>query len=276
MFIYFILTCICAGLSVLVLPKSRDVVINQSKAIFNYAHWTLIWTILFVYSIEVSAFAVFFGQLFKRRIYFSIVAYSIRDYFLSCSFIGKTSRCSCLDHHIYRLLSCSTAGTKICSLPVSKHWTALLHSTSTAIWTSKWLVHCRMKASDNMWPIVVGDIATLQQLYSNIFDYPLYIGVCLLLMLVYSVIYFLLAIYVERLNPGEFGVSQPWNYLWKRSHSKSSILRRGTNGSDDGYAKTRNSSAHGNHWLELSRSDRQKTAAMSIDHLNKVIISFLQ
>ena len=95
-------------------------------------------------------------------------------------------------------------------------------------------------------------------------------------MLVYSVIYFLLAIYVERLNPGEFGVSQPWNYLWKRSHSKSSILRRGTNGSDDGYAKTRNSSAHGNHWLELSRSDRQKTAAMSIDHLNKVIISFLQ
>ena len=37
-------------------------------------------------------------------------------------------------------------------------------------------------------------------------------------MLVYSAIYLLLAIYVERLNPGEFGVSQSWNYICKRSN----------------------------------------------------------
>ena len=55
-------------------------------------------------------------------------------------------------------------------------------------------------------------MATFAQLYSNLFDYPLYIGVCLLLMLVYSFIYMLLAVYVERINPGEFGVAQPWYY----------------------------------------------------------------
>ncbi|CAF3997885.1 unnamed protein product [Rotaria sp. Silwood2] len=33
----------------------------------------------------------------------------------------------------------------------------------------------------------------------------------------YSVIYMLLAIYIERINPGEFGVAQPWNYLFRKS-----------------------------------------------------------
>lgn len=67
MFIYFILTCICAGLSVVVLAKSGSLAASVSKAVFNYSNWTLIWTILFVYAIETSVFAVFFGQLFKRR-----------------------------------------------------------------------------------------------------------------------------------------------------------------------------------------------------------------
>ena len=60
MCVYFILTCITTGLSVISLSS------DQKKAVFNYVHWTVIWTILFVYSIQVSTFAVFFGQLFKR------------------------------------------------------------------------------------------------------------------------------------------------------------------------------------------------------------------
>ena len=59
-------------------------------------------------------------------------------------------------------------------------------------------------------------MATVAQLYSNLFDYPLYIGLCLLLMLVYSFIYMLLAVYVERINPGEFGVAQPWYYPFRK------------------------------------------------------------
>ncbi len=35
------------------------------------------------------------------------------------------------------------------------------------------------------------------------------------MMLVYSCIYMLLAVYVERINPGEFGVAQPWYYVFK-------------------------------------------------------------
>jgi hypothetical protein len=66
MFIYFILTVACTGLSSVVFTSSGARWNSVSKAVFNYTHWTLLWTILFVYSIQVSAFAVFFGQFFQR------------------------------------------------------------------------------------------------------------------------------------------------------------------------------------------------------------------
>ena len=51
-------------------------------------------------------------------------------------------------------------------------------------------------------PCRIGSTTTLAQFYSNLFTYRLYIGVCLLLMLIYSVMYLLLAEFVERVNPG--------------------------------------------------------------------------
>jgi len=66
MFIYFILTGISTGLSLVIFKSSGARWNSVSKAVFNYSHWTLIWTILFVYAIQVSTFAVFFGQFFKR------------------------------------------------------------------------------------------------------------------------------------------------------------------------------------------------------------------
>lgn len=112
-------------------------------------------------------------------------------------------------------------------------------------------------------------MATFQQLYSNIFDYPLYIGICLLLMLIYSVIYMLLAIYVERLNPGEFGVSQPWNYIFKKSYWTSGTVRPSTD--ENNIDVIPNGMSNENHWIELNTMEKRRSPAMSIDHLNKVI-----
>ncbi len=67
MLIYVVLTGVVTGFSMLVLPSSGARVNSMSKALFNYTHWTLLWTILFVYSIQVSTFSVLFGQFFKRR-----------------------------------------------------------------------------------------------------------------------------------------------------------------------------------------------------------------
>jgi hypothetical protein len=67
MLIYFILTIVVTALSMVVLPSSGSRRNSVSKALFNKTHWSVIWTILFIYSIQVSAFSVLFGQFFKRR-----------------------------------------------------------------------------------------------------------------------------------------------------------------------------------------------------------------
>ncbi len=113
--------------------------------------------------------------------------------------------------------------------------------------------------------LCIAGMVTFSQLYSNVFDYPLYIGLCLLLMLIYSVIYMFLAIYVERLNPGEFGISQPWNYLFKKSYWTKSATVQPTDNSD----KIQNGIPNDNHWIELNNMEKKKNPAMSIDHLTK-------
>ncbi len=67
MLIYFVLIGVVTGLSMLVFPSTGFRSNSVSRRLFNYTNWTVIWTILFVYSIQVSAFSVLFGQFFKRR-----------------------------------------------------------------------------------------------------------------------------------------------------------------------------------------------------------------
>jgi ATP-binding cassette subfamily A (ABC1) protein 3 len=114
-------------------------------------------------------------------------------------------------------------------------------------------------------------ITTFQQLYSNLYPYPLHIGVCLLIMLIYSAIYLLLAIYIERINPGEFGVAQPWNYLFKKSfwkpHATSTVQPLNTNGrltNQNGETDRQNS------WIELKQMTNIKSPSVTISNLTKV------
>ena len=107
---------------------------------------------------------------------------------------------------------------------------------------------------------------TFNELYTNIFDYSLYVGICLLMMLIYSVIYVFLATYLERINPGEFGIAQPWNYLFKKSYwnpSSSSIIQPSEIEQRAPVSQT--------HWIEMEPRDRKKlTPTMTINHLTKV------
>ncbi|CAF3411038.1 unnamed protein product [Rotaria socialis] len=110
---------------------------------------------------------------------------------------------------------------------------------------------------------------TYSELYSNLFTYPLYIGICLLLMLVYSIIYMLLAIYIERINPGSFGISQPWNYLCKIGYwkSRSSSCIKHIN-----ISKTQRKNEpiiEKNHWIESSALARAKLPILSIHNMTK-------
>lgn len=90
-------------------------------------------------------------------------------------------------------------------------------------------------------------------------------------MLIYSVIYLLLAIYIERINPGEFGVAQPWNYLFKksywRSHAVASIQPLDA-GEKPGF---HNGGIHGeNQWIEWNSTMNNKKSSLTISNLTKV------
>ncbi|CAF3734537.1 unnamed protein product [Rotaria sordida] len=79
----------------------------------------------------------------------------------------------------------------------------------------------------------------------------------------------ILAIYIERINPGEFGISQPWNYLCKKGYWKSqqvsSIKQTKINkNKDKDYSTIEN-----NHWIESSSLANTKLPVLSINHMTK-------
>ena len=85
----------------------------------------------------------------------------------------------------------------------------------------------------------------------------------------------LLAIYVERVNPGEFGVAQPWNYLFKLAYwkpKKKSSKSKGfysinLDGQNDENVKT-------NHWIEQKRYSRRVEPILTVKNLTKVKESY--
>ena len=81
-------------------------------------------------------------------------------------------------------------------------------------------------------------------------------------MLVSSLIYFLLAIYIERINPGEFGVAQQWNYFFRKSYWKPEALAPLTN------SKQISSKSA---WIDSNQMNvTSKEPSLSISHLTKV------
>jgi hypothetical protein len=114
-------------------------------------------------------------------------------------------------------------------------------------------------------------MATFEQLYSNIFNYPLYIGICLLLMLVYSFIYMILAVYVERINPGEFGIAQPWYFVFKQICYKQKRIVTGTPfNSLQNSNQTNNTVNTANQWIDLKSMVNEMRPSISIMNLTKV------
>ncbi|UJR09005.1 hypothetical protein I4U23_013254 [Adineta vaga] len=231
MCIYFVLTGVSTGLSMIVFGSTGTRWNSVNRAVFNYTHWTVLWTILFVYAIQVSTFAVFFGQLFKRALLAKLLG-TVLWIVTFIDFYGAA--------------------------PAGVRYFLCLFPNAGLLFCIQVLGQFERRS---------GGMATYQHLYSNVFDYPLYIGVCLLLMLIYSVIYMFLAVYVERLNPGEFGVSQPWNYLFKKSYWTSSTVR--PTGIMSNLDQIDNHTANGNHWIELNTMGKKKDPAMTIEHLNK-------
>ncbi|CAF4073177.1 unnamed protein product, partial [Rotaria sp. Silwood2] len=79
----------------------------------------------------------------------------------------------------------------------------------------------------------------------------------------------ILAIYIERINPGEFGISQPWNYLCKKGDRKSpqasAVKQTEINKNKDKVE----SNLENNRWIESSSLTNTKLPVLSINHMTK-------
>ncbi|CAF3610572.1 unnamed protein product [Rotaria sordida] len=236
MCIYIVLSSILTGFSVLVLPSSNTTSTSVSKAVFNYAHWTLIWTILFIYSIQLSTFSVFFGQFFSRPLLAKFLAFTIWILTFIDFYIGA---------------------------PVAIRYLMCLFPNTGLLFCLEVIQQYERKSVD---------MATFRDLYSNIFTYPLYIGICLLLMIVYSIIYMILAVYIERVNPGQFGISQPFYYPCFRKKTKTSSTVPISYSSEDNWLsmKRKNTKTHEqNHWIEMNSNINKISPLIRIEHLTK-------
>ena len=114
-------------------------------------------------------------------------------------------------------------------------------------------------------------MTSFEHLYSNIFSYQLYIGICLLMMIIYSFLYLLLAMYIERVNPGEFGISQPWYFPFTKAYWKPQSAAMVSPVMEAAKPDVVNT----NPWIDTrpvvrSGSTDQPQPALTISHLTKV------
>jgi ATP-binding cassette subfamily A (ABC1) protein 3 len=273
MCIYFLIIGIVTGLCMVVFPSSGTTQYSVGKAVFNYTDWTVIWTILFVYSIELSTFSVFFGQLFKRRkyLYFiELVLYHICIY--TSALLAK---------FLAFIIWILTFIDFYPGAPVAvRYIMCFFPNTGLMFCLQVMQQYERNSGSLIFYSIIIltsalplGSMATFGQLYSNLFTYPLYIGICLLLMLIYSVMYMLLAVYIERINPGEFGVAQPWYYIFKQvgcRQKRTSAIVPVDSPQENTSAKISTSDGIVNHWIDLDPVVRDIRPSVSAINLSKV------
>ncbi|CAF1607738.1 unnamed protein product, partial [Adineta ricciae] len=229
MLIYVILISIVIGLSVISIPSSQQRQTSIARAIFNSTHWTLIWTVLFIYSIEISAFSICFAQLFKRVLLAKLIGFirwiiTFIDFYRDVSSVG------------IRYFSC-------------------LFPNLGLLFSLQIILQYERKGTKLM---------TYKNLYSNLFSYQLYVGLCLLLMIIYSGFYLLLAIYIERIHPGEFGTAKEWNYFFKCS-SKAKTNDEESNQNDN----------NTNHSSELYSMNKTKIPLIKISNLTKKYKNFV-
>ncbi|CAF5210430.1 unnamed protein product [Rotaria magnacalcarata] len=91
-------------------------------------------------------------------------------------------------------------------------------------------------------------------------------------MIAYSIIYMVLAVYIERINPGQFGVSQPFFYpcLRKNKISKTiPISYSDENGSLSTNRITKSKISKHDHWIEMDSTIYRIYPLIRIKHLTK-------
>ncbi|XP_053686915.1 phospholipid-transporting ATPase ABCA3-like [Sabethes cyaneus] len=176
--------------------------INKS-AVLEYSDWTAIWFFLFVYSVVTICFCFMISVFFTK----ANMAAGIAGLMWFVFVIPYNSTSANYDE--------VSTGAKIGLALFSN--SAMSFGILSAMRMEA--IQLGVQWSSLFTPATIDDGSS--------------VGLMMIMMLVDAVIYLAIALYVEQVMPGQFGVAKPWNFLFKReywgrgSSTEGALLRNG-------------------------------------------------
>ncbi|KAL1392905.1 hypothetical protein pipiens_012130 [Culex pipiens pipiens] len=185
---------------------------NTDIAIFEFSNWLLIWLFLFIFSITTITFCFMLSTFFSKANIASGVSgiiwfYSLTPYNIT---FGNYDRMS---------LGAKLASSLWCNTAMGYGFMLLMKHEGTSI---------GLQWSNLFSPVTVDDTLTVAHM--------------MMMLLVDALIYLLVALYVEQVAPGEFGIPKKWNFMFTKQFWMSGTSYAGrTNPSEREYLRKNSS-----------------------------------
>ncbi|XP_058835896.1 phospholipid-transporting ATPase ABCA3-like isoform X2 [Topomyia yanbarensis] len=183
---WFVKTLILLSISItlITLLLCVSLTTNTDIAIFEFSNWLLVWIFLFIYSITTITFCFMLSTFFSKANIASGVSgiiwfYSLTPYNIT---FGNYDRMS---------LVTKLAASLWCNTAMGYGFMLLMKHEGTSI---------GLQWSNLFTPVTVDDQLTVAHI--------------MLMLLIDAVFYLLVALYVEQIAPGQFGIPKKWNFIF--------------------------------------------------------------
>ncbi|XP_062556230.1 phospholipid-transporting ATPase ABCA3-like [Armigeres subalbatus] len=169
---------------------------NTNIAIFEFSNWLLIWIFLFIYSITTITFCFMLSTFFSKANIASGISgiiwfYSLTPYNIT---FGNYDRMS---------LEAKLASSLWCNTAMGYGFMLLMKHEGTSV---------GLQWSNLFSPVTVDDQLTIAHI--------------IMMLLIDACLYLLVALYVEQVAPGKFGIPKKWNFLFRREFWRGSYDRQ--------------------------------------------------
>nr|XP_029724371.1 ATP-binding cassette sub-family A member 3-like isoform X2 [Aedes albopictus] len=180
------LVLLSISISLITVLLCASLTTNTDVAIFEFSNWLLIWMFLFVYSITTITFCFMLSTFFSKANIASGMAgiiwfYSLTPYNIT---FGNYDRMS---------LGAKLASSLWCNTAMGYGFMLLMKHEGTSI---------GLQWSNLFAPVTIDDQLTIAHI--------------IMMLLIDACLYLAVALYVEQVAPGKFGIPKKWNFLFTR------------------------------------------------------------
>ncbi|XP_053679934.1 phospholipid-transporting ATPase ABCA3-like [Anopheles nili] len=202
------LLLLIVSISLIVVLLCVNLTTNTELAIFEYAQWTIVWFYLFVFSITTICFCFMVSTFFSK----ANIAAGIAGLLWFILIVPYNIAFSNYDD--------MTAGAKLA---------ICLFSNSAMSFGFMLMMRHEGTATGLQWSNLFDPVSV---------DDDFSVGDTMIMLLVDAFIYLMIALYVEKVFPGDFGIAEPWYFLYtkkfwcKDSQQKPEVIPVGFNFKD--------------------------------------------